>query len=112
MRDRIARRTGVAVISAALVGVMALPAMAGGSGRVPFAGAVPRWATSANLKGAAPASSTMTVQVVLGWRNAQALSAVFRSVPAGAHYSGIPARPHSDMKRLWANLWHRFGRRT
>jgi UDP-3-O-[3-hydroxymyristoyl] glucosamine N-acyltransferase len=41
-----------------------------------------------------------------------AKSAVFRSVPAGAHYSGIPARPHSDMKRLWANLWRRFGRRA
>ena len=39
-----------------------------------------------------------------------AKSAVFRSVPAGAHYSGIPARPHSEMKRLWANLWRRFGR--
>jgi UDP-3-O-[3-hydroxymyristoyl] glucosamine N-acyltransferase len=38
-----------------------------------------------------------------------AKSAVFRSVPAGAHYSGIPARPHSEMKRLWANLWRRFG---
>jgi len=41
-----------------------------------------------------------------------AKSAVFRSVPAGAHYSGIPARPHAEMKRLWANLWHRFGRRA
>ena len=39
-----------------------------------------------------------------------AKSAVFRAVPAGAHYSGIPARPHSEMKRLWANLWRRFGR--
>ncbi len=38
-----------------------------------------------------------------------AKSAVFRSVPAGAHYSGIPARPHSEMKRLWADLWRRFG---
>ncbi len=38
-----------------------------------------------------------------------AKSAVFRSVPAGAHYSGIPARPHSEMKRLWASLWRRFG---
>lgn len=38
-----------------------------------------------------------------------AKSAVFRSVPAGAHYSGIPARPHAEMKRLWANLWRRFG---
>ena len=38
-----------------------------------------------------------------------AKSAVFRSVPAGARYSGIPARPHSEMKRLWANLWRRFG---
>jgi UDP-3-O-[3-hydroxymyristoyl] glucosamine N-acyltransferase len=40
-----------------------------------------------------------------------AKSAVFRSVPAGAHYSGIPARPHSEMKRFWATLWQRFGRR-
>jgi UDP-3-O-[3-hydroxymyristoyl] glucosamine N-acyltransferase len=39
-----------------------------------------------------------------------AKSAVFRSVPAGAHYSGIPARPHSEMKRFWARLWRRFGR--
>ena len=38
-----------------------------------------------------------------------AKSAVFRSIPAGAHYSGIPARPHPEMKRLWANLWRRFG---
>lgn len=41
-----------------------------------------------------------------------AKSAVFRSVPAGAHYSGIPARPHSEMKRLWASLWRRFGGRA
>jgi UDP-3-O-[3-hydroxymyristoyl] glucosamine N-acyltransferase len=40
-----------------------------------------------------------------------ARSAVFRSVPAGAHYSGIPARPHADTKRLWASLWRRFGGR-
>ena len=38
-----------------------------------------------------------------------AKSAVFRSVPAGARYSGIPARPHLETKRLWANLWRRFG---
>jgi UDP-3-O-[3-hydroxymyristoyl] glucosamine N-acyltransferase len=38
-----------------------------------------------------------------------AKSAVFRSVPAGAQYSGIPARPHSETKRFWANLWRRFG---
>jgi UDP-3-O-[3-hydroxymyristoyl] glucosamine N-acyltransferase len=38
-----------------------------------------------------------------------AKSAVFRSVPAGARYSGIPARPHSEMKRLWASLWRQFG---
>ena len=38
-----------------------------------------------------------------------AKSAVFRSVPAGAHYSGIPARPHAEMKRFWAGLWRRFG---
>jgi UDP-3-O-[3-hydroxymyristoyl] glucosamine N-acyltransferase len=40
-----------------------------------------------------------------------AKSAVFRSVPAGAHYSGIPARPHSEMKRFWAGMWRRFGGR-
>lgn len=40
-----------------------------------------------------------------------AKSAVFRSVPAGAHYSGVPARPHAEMKRLWANLWRQFGSR-
>ncbi len=38
-----------------------------------------------------------------------AKSAVFRPIPAGAHYSGIPARPHSETKRLWAILWRRFG---
>jgi len=31
-----------------------------------------------------------------------AKSAVFRSIPAGAHYSGIPARPHDETKRQWA----------
>jgi UDP-3-O-[3-hydroxymyristoyl] glucosamine N-acyltransferase len=39
-----------------------------------------------------------------------AKSAVFRSIPAGARYSGIPARPHAEMKRFWAGLWRRFGR--
>jgi len=40
-----------------------------------------------------------------------AKSAVFRSVPAAAHYSGIPARPHAETKRFWAGLWLRFGGR-
>lgn len=31
-----------------------------------------------------------------------AKSAVYRSVPAGAHYSGIPARPHDETKRVLA----------
>jgi len=39
-----------------------------------------------------------------------AKSAVFRSVPAGAHYSGVPARPHAEVKRLWARIWRRLGR--
>jgi UDP-3-O-[3-hydroxymyristoyl] glucosamine N-acyltransferase len=39
-----------------------------------------------------------------------AKSAVFRSIPAGAQYSGIPARPHPATKRFWAGLWRRFGR--
>lgn len=39
-----------------------------------------------------------------------AKSAVFRSIPAGARYSGIPARPHSATKRFWARLWRNFGR--
>jgi UDP-3-O-[3-hydroxymyristoyl] glucosamine N-acyltransferase len=39
-----------------------------------------------------------------------AKSAVFRSVPAGAHYSGSPARPHDQMQKLTASLWRRFGR--
>lgn len=39
-----------------------------------------------------------------------AKSAVFRSIPAGAQYSGIPARPHAEMKRLWARL-ARLGRK-
>jgi UDP-3-O-[3-hydroxymyristoyl] glucosamine N-acyltransferase len=38
-----------------------------------------------------------------------AKSAVFRSVPAGATYSGIPARPHRRTARFWARLWRRFG---
>jgi len=40
-----------------------------------------------------------------------AKSAVFRSIPAGAHYSGIPARPHAQMRRFWARLWRDFGKR-
>jgi UDP-3-O-[3-hydroxymyristoyl] glucosamine N-acyltransferase len=38
-----------------------------------------------------------------------ARAAVFRSVPAGASYSGVPARPHEQMKRFWAKAWRRFG---
>lgn len=38
-----------------------------------------------------------------------AKSAVFRSIPAGSRYSGIPARPHSLMKRFWARLWRQQG---
>jgi len=38
-----------------------------------------------------------------------ARAAVFRSVPAGASYSGVPARPHGQMKRFWARAWRRFG---
>jgi UDP-3-O-[3-hydroxymyristoyl] glucosamine N-acyltransferase len=41
-----------------------------------------------------------------------AKSALFRSVPAGARYSGIPARPHAAAKRFWARLWRRFGSET
>jgi len=39
-----------------------------------------------------------------------AKSALYRSVPPGSHYSGIPARPHSEEKRFWARLWRTFGR--
>ncbi len=39
-----------------------------------------------------------------------AKSAVFRSVPAGATYSGIPARPHLEAQRVLAAVWRRFGR--
>ncbi len=39
-----------------------------------------------------------------------AKSALFRSIPARARYSGIPARPHDQMRRFWARLWHKFGR--
>jgi UDP-3-O-[3-hydroxymyristoyl] glucosamine N-acyltransferase len=41
-----------------------------------------------------------------------AKSALFRSVPAGARYSGIPARPHAAMKRFWARLWRQHGDET
>ncbi|MFO7639601.1 MAG: UDP-3-O-(3-hydroxymyristoyl)glucosamine N-acyltransferase [bacterium] len=37
-----------------------------------------------------------------------ARSAVFRSVPDGACYSGVPARPHRESARLWAWLNRRF----
>jgi UDP-3-O-[3-hydroxymyristoyl] glucosamine N-acyltransferase len=39
-----------------------------------------------------------------------ARAAVFRTVPAGASYSGVPARPHAQMKLFWARAWRRFGR--
>jgi UDP-3-O-[3-hydroxymyristoyl] glucosamine N-acyltransferase len=39
-----------------------------------------------------------------------AKSAVFRSVPPGSRYSGIPARPHGPAKRFWARLWRKYGR--
>ncbi|MEO0081371.1 MAG: UDP-3-O-(3-hydroxymyristoyl)glucosamine N-acyltransferase [candidate division WOR-3 bacterium] len=39
-----------------------------------------------------------------------ARAAVFRSVPPGACYSGIPARHHDQTKRFWAGLWRRFGK--
>jgi UDP-3-O-[3-hydroxymyristoyl] glucosamine N-acyltransferase len=39
-----------------------------------------------------------------------AKSALYRSVPAGSHYSGIPARPHVEEKRFWARLRRTFGR--
>lgn len=38
-----------------------------------------------------------------------AKSAVFRSLPPGSHYWGIPARPLRQMQRFWARLWHQFG---
>ena len=38
-----------------------------------------------------------------------ARSAVFRSIPPGAHYSGMPARPHGQMRRFWARLWRQYG---
>lgn len=37
-----------------------------------------------------------------------ARSAVFRSVPVGATYSGNPARPREETVRLWAELRRRF----
>jgi UDP-3-O-[3-hydroxymyristoyl] glucosamine N-acyltransferase len=40
-----------------------------------------------------------------------AKSAVFRSIPPGSHYWGIPARPKNQMQRFWAKLWQRFGER-
>jgi UDP-3-O-[3-hydroxymyristoyl] glucosamine N-acyltransferase len=39
-----------------------------------------------------------------------AKSAVFRSVPAGATFSGIPARPHAEAQRVLAAVWRRFRR--
>ncbi len=40
-----------------------------------------------------------------------AKSALFRSIPPGSCYSGIPARPHLLMKRFWARLWRQLGAR-
>lgn len=39
-----------------------------------------------------------------------AKSAVFRSIPSGSRYWGIPARPYEEMVRFWARLWRTFGR--
>lgn len=39
-----------------------------------------------------------------------AKSAVFRSIPAGARYWGIPARPYGEMMRFWARLWRTFSK--
>ncbi len=41
-----------------------------------------------------------------------AKSAVFRSVPAGAVWSGIPARPHAEVQRVLAAVWRRFRHRA
>ncbi len=78
MQVRILRRASAVVVTAVLVAAMALPAMAGGSGRVTLGGTVPRWATTANLKG--PASGSMEIHVVLGWRNTAALGSLLRAV--------------------------------
>ncbi|MGB9742668.1 MAG: UDP-3-O-(3-hydroxymyristoyl)glucosamine N-acyltransferase [candidate division WOR-3 bacterium] len=40
-----------------------------------------------------------------------AKSAVFRSIPPGSHYWGIPARPKRQVERFWAKLWQQFGHR-
>ncbi|MGQ9679054.1 MAG: UDP-3-O-(3-hydroxymyristoyl)glucosamine N-acyltransferase [bacterium] len=40
-----------------------------------------------------------------------AKSAVFRSIPDGARYWGIPARPYENMMRFWARLWQTFGKK-
>ena len=53
MKHLITRRTGAAVVSAAMVMALALPAFAGGSGKVTVGGSVPRWATAHNLQGRA-----------------------------------------------------------
>lgn len=37
-----------------------------------------------------------------------AKSALFRSVPAEARYSGIPARPHYETRHFWAYIWRQF----
>jgi len=34
-----------------------------------------------------------------------AKSALFKSIPEHAHYSGIPARPHHQTLRAWARLF-------
>lgn len=38
-----------------------------------------------------------------------AKSAVFRSIPPGSKYWGIPARPYEQMFRMWARLWDKYG---
>ena len=78
MQARILRRASAVVVTTVLVAAMALPALAGGSGRFTLGGNVPRWATTANLKG--PASGSMEIHVVLGWRNTAALGSLLRAV--------------------------------
>jgi subtilase family serine protease len=80
MRDRIARRVGVAAIGVVVITAMALPAFAGGSSRVAVRGSVPAWATPKNLHGVANARGTMDIHVLLGWRDTKGLAAYVRSV--------------------------------
>ncbi|MEO0071673.1 MAG: UDP-3-O-(3-hydroxymyristoyl)glucosamine N-acyltransferase [candidate division WOR-3 bacterium] len=39
-----------------------------------------------------------------------AKSALFRSIPPGSRYWGIPARPINQMQRFWARIWQQFAR--